>query len=147
MNQTNQRSIRLFYIQSSWGNLKNPLFNVLWSFSCAFFERRTSRSGYMSVITDGQPLRKPAVTIMLPMINLSSTNKIALHSLLCFVVEQNQKYQVAYTFHHIWPTVICKGLRNCNVIQDVDFWTSRCLSTDDELFGIYCFWWKKVTWE
>ena len=43
----------------------------------------------MSVTADVQPLEKSVVT-MLPVINLSATNMIALHSLLCFVVEQSK---------------------------------------------------------
>ena len=44
----------------------------------------------MSVKADAQPLKKSVVT-MLPVINLSATNMTALHSLLCFVVEQGEK--------------------------------------------------------
>ena len=43
----------------------------------------------MSVKADAQPLEKSVVT-MLPVINLSATNMTALHSLLCFVVEQSK---------------------------------------------------------
>ena len=43
----------------------------------------------MSVKADAQPLEKSLVT-MLPVINLSATNMTALHSLLCFVVEQSK---------------------------------------------------------
>ena len=43
----------------------------------------------MSVKADTQPLEKSVVT-MLPVINLSATNMTALHSLLCFVVEQSK---------------------------------------------------------
>ena len=43
----------------------------------------------MSVKADAQPLEKSVVT-MPPVINLSATNMTALHSLLCFVVEQSK---------------------------------------------------------
>ena len=43
----------------------------------------------MSVKADAQPLEKSVVKI-LPVINLSATNMTALHSLLCFVVEQSK---------------------------------------------------------
>ena len=48
-----------------------------------------SWSGYLSVKADAQPLEKSVVT-MLQVINLSTTNMTALHSLLCFVVEQSK---------------------------------------------------------
>ena len=54
----------------------------------------------MSVKADAQPLKKSVVK-MLPVINLSATNMTALHSLLCFVVEQSKKQQTAYAFHHV----------------------------------------------
>ena len=77
----------------------------------------------MSVKPDAQPLKKSVVT-MLPVINLSATNMTALHSLLCFVVEQSKNDKTSCAFHHVCPTVICKGLRNCNVKQDGDFCSS-----------------------
>ena len=43
----------------------------------------------MSVKADAQPLEKSVVT-MLPLINLSATSMTALHSLVCFVVEQSK---------------------------------------------------------
>ena len=43
----------------------------------------------MSVKADARPLKKSVVK-MLPVINLSATNMTALHSLLCFVVEQSK---------------------------------------------------------
>ena len=43
----------------------------------------------MSVKADVQPLEKSVVTV-LPVINLSGTNMTALHSLMCFVVEQTK---------------------------------------------------------
>ena len=68
---------------------KASFINLLWSCSRVFLEKRTSWSGYMSVKADAQPLEKSVVT-MLPVINLSATNMTALHSLLCFVVEQSK---------------------------------------------------------
>ena len=43
----------------------------------------------MSVKADAKPLEKSVVTMLL-VINLSATNMTALHSLLCFVVEQSK---------------------------------------------------------
>ena len=43
----------------------------------------------MSVKADARPLKKSVVK-MLPVINLSATNMTALHSLLCFVVQQSK---------------------------------------------------------
>ena len=86
MHQTNLHLIRLFYVQSSRSNLRHLLstfFGV-----AVFLEKQTSWSGYMSVKADAQQLEKSVVT-MLPVINLSASNMTALHSLLCFVVEQS----------------------------------------------------------
>ena len=68
---------------------KASFINLLWSCSRVFLEKRTSWSGYMSVKADVQPLEKSVVTV-LPVINLSGTNMTALHSLMCFVVEQTK---------------------------------------------------------
>ena len=43
----------------------------------------------MSVKADAKPFEKSVVTMLL-VINLSATNMTALHSLLCFVVEQSK---------------------------------------------------------
>ena len=48
----------------------------------------------MSVKADAQPLEKSVVK-MLPMINLYATNMTALHSLLCFVVEQSKSNKLS----------------------------------------------------
>ena len=85
MHQKNEHLTRLFYVQSSRSNF----INLLWSCSLVFLEEQTSWSGYMSVKADAQPLEKSVVT-MLPVINLSATSMTALHSLLCFVVEQSK---------------------------------------------------------
>ena len=68
---------------------KASFINHLWSWSRIFLEKQTSWSGYLSVKADAQPLEKSVVT-MLQVINLSTTNMTALHSLLCFVVEQSK---------------------------------------------------------
>ena len=77
---------------------KASFINLLRSCSRVFLEKRTSWSGYMCVKADAQPLEKSAVT-MLPVIKLSVTIMTALHSLLCFVVEQSKKS--TYAFHHV----------------------------------------------
>ena len=69
--------------------LKVSFVNLLWSCSRIFLEKRTSWSGYMSVKANAKIHKKSLVT-MLPVINLSATNMTALHSLLCFVVEQSK---------------------------------------------------------
>ena len=54
-----------------------------------FLDRWTIRSGYIIINADGQSLGKSVVT-MLPVINLSVTNMIALHSLLFLEVEHRK---------------------------------------------------------
>ena len=73
---------------------KESFINLFCSCSCSFLEKRTSWSGYISVNADCQPLEK-SVVIMLLMINLYITSITALHSLLCFVVEQSKNNKLS----------------------------------------------------
>ena len=68
---------------------KASFINLLWSCSREFLQKWTSWSGYISVKADAQLLKKSVVK-MLPVIHLSATTMTALHSLLCFVVEQSK---------------------------------------------------------
>ena len=64
----------------------------------------------MSVNADGQPLGKSVIT-MLPVINLSVNNMTALHSLLCFAVEQSKNNNLltpSITFDKPLYVMVCE---------------------------------------